>query len=160
MIDTSGTKKVWIAIDPQYIEDGTLATNGLGMGIATIQTGASYPADDSYYIPLASITSGVITDERPMLSMKPVRRKNLTPNRVIVTNSSGNEIEMMIEQGKYLTTNSSGEFVQVSPSVDIAALPSKSAPVRLDKTIISDSEDSGINKSIELKALMQDIGGN
>lgn len=87
-IDTSGTKKVWIAIDPQYIEDGTLATNGLGIGIANIQTGASYPSDEAYYIPLASITAGVITDERPMLSMKSLKRKGLEANKILIINSS------------------------------------------------------------------------
>lgn len=74
-IDTTGTKKVWIAVDPQYINDGTLATNPMWTQLATIQTGASYPADSSYYIPLASITSGTITDARTLISKKALLSK-------------------------------------------------------------------------------------
>lgn len=60
-LDTTGTKKVWIEVkqinvnDPGYnVPDGS--------GTAEIKTGTSYPS--SNYIPLASITSGVITDAR------------------------------------------------------------------------------------------------
>jgi len=74
-IDTTGTKKVWIAVDPQYINVGTLATNPMGTQLASIQTGASYPADSAYYIPLASITSGTITDARTLISKKALLSK-------------------------------------------------------------------------------------
>ncbi len=53
-IDTSGTKKVWIAIDQAKVDDNS-AGSGDGTGIASIQTGASYPASGSY-LKLASIT--------------------------------------------------------------------------------------------------------
>lgn len=62
-IDTSGTKKVYIEVTQANINDGTLNIDPTGVGIATIKTGASYPS--SNYIPLASITGGVITDDRP-----------------------------------------------------------------------------------------------
>lgn len=61
VIVTTGTKKVWIGVDQSKLDDGS--ANALdGSGIASIQTGASYPS--SNYIPLASITGGVITDAR------------------------------------------------------------------------------------------------
>lgn len=60
-IDTTGTKKVWVGVDQSKLDDGSLNSED-GTGIATIQTGASYPAGN--YIPLASITSGTIADDR------------------------------------------------------------------------------------------------
>lgn len=66
-IDTTGTKKVWIAVDQTKVDDGS--NNSVdGSGIGSIQTWASYPA--SNYIPLASITGGVITDERSFFTPK------------------------------------------------------------------------------------------
>ena len=67
-IDTSGTKKVYIEVLQTRINDGTLNTDQWWTGIATITTGASYPAWN--YIPLASITWWVITDERPTTKIK------------------------------------------------------------------------------------------
>lgn len=65
-IDTSWTKKVWIEIDQAKIDDGS-TLNEDWTGIAVVNTGASYPA--SNYIPLASITAGVITDDRVWLKI-------------------------------------------------------------------------------------------
>ena len=60
-ITTTGTKKVFIKIDQTKLDDGS--TNAVdGSGIASIQTDTVYPS--SNYVPLASITGGVITDER------------------------------------------------------------------------------------------------
>ncbi len=64
-IDTSGTKKVWVGVDQTRINDGSLNTDITGAGIATIQTGANYPAGN--YIPLAVITAGSIADARPSI---------------------------------------------------------------------------------------------
>lgn len=60
-IDTSGTKKVWIELDQDVIDDPT-EVNATMTNVASIQTGASYPVGD--HVKLASITSGTITDER------------------------------------------------------------------------------------------------
>lgn len=60
-IDTTGTKKVWIEITQANVNDPGLNLAD-GTGVGSIQTGASYPA--SNYIPLASISSGTITDAR------------------------------------------------------------------------------------------------
>jgi hypothetical protein len=68
VIDTSGTKKVFISIPQANIDNSALNTEQDGTGVASVQTAASYPADN--YIPLASITSGVITDERVMATLK------------------------------------------------------------------------------------------
>lgn len=90
-IDTSGTKKVWLALNTTYINDGTLATAPMGTQLASVVTGASYPADSSYYIPLASITGWVITDDRTFITSKPILRKwMLTAQNIWATNGSPN----------------------------------------------------------------------
>lgn len=62
-IDTSGSKKVWLEIAQAKINSTELnATDGTG--VAELKTGASYPSSGVYYIPLASITGGSITDAR------------------------------------------------------------------------------------------------
>jgi len=67
VIDTTWTKKVWIAIDQTKVDDGS--NNAVDWSwIGTIATWTSYPA--SNYIPLASITSWVITDTRTILTPK------------------------------------------------------------------------------------------
>lgn len=89
-IDTTGTKKVWVEIDQAKVDVGS-SNNADGTGIGYVETGASYPADS--YIPLASISSGTITDEREILKLKP-RRTNLGAWKVIVSNGDGVEVEI------------------------------------------------------------------
>lgn len=74
-IDTSGTKKVWIAITQANINDSTLNTDPTGVGIGSIQTGADYPADN--FVPLATISGGSITDDRDFIKMKDVKRMGM-----------------------------------------------------------------------------------
>lgn len=148
-IDTSGTKKVWIDVTQSKIDNG-VANNEDGTGIAQINTGASYPWSGSY-IPLASITGGVITDDRVFVSMKEIVRKWLTPNRVIATNGSGQEITVWGSAGQVLGFGAGGAPEAVSPTVDIAGLTSKTTPIGADQLIISDSEAGGVNKKISLK---------
>lgn len=72
-VTTTGTINVWIGISQAVINNGS--TNALdGSGIATIQTGASYPVTGAY-IPLASITGGVITDARVFITGKAILQK-------------------------------------------------------------------------------------
>ena len=67
IIDTSGTKKVWIEIEQNNINDpGLNDVNGTTAG--SIKTGASYPT--SNFIPLADIVAGVITDDRNFIKLK------------------------------------------------------------------------------------------
>lgn len=89
-IDTTGTKKVWIGIAQAVIDDGS--GNALdGTGIATIQTGTSYPS--SNYIPLATIVSGAITDDRQLISGKPISRSGFpTSKTVYIDPATGNEV--------------------------------------------------------------------
>lgn len=106
-IDTTGTKKVWIEVDPQYINDGTLATNPMGTQIAKINTGASYPSDSAYYIPLASITSGTITDARVSLSGKPILQKwyGLNKHKRINRASGDEEIKNVSDWSTIISTD-------------------------------------------------------
>ena len=66
-VDMSGTKKVYIAVDQAKLDDGSSNAED-GTGVASIQTGASYPA--SNYVPLYSIASGTPTDERQYFWLK------------------------------------------------------------------------------------------
>lgn len=90
-INTSGTKKVWIAVSQARIDDPTLNTDPTGAGIASIVTGASYPA--SNFIPLASITGGVITDDRTLVGNGFTRSGFATALRggLLFVDSAGNE---------------------------------------------------------------------
>lgn len=67
VIDTTGTKKVWIELDQAKIDDGDLINSNQD-NVASINTGASYPAYE--HIKLASIVSWVITDERVYVDMR------------------------------------------------------------------------------------------
>jgi hypothetical protein len=67
-IDTSWTKKVWISINQSNVDNPALNLNESWEWIGQISIGASYPV--SNYIPLASITSWVITDVRTFVSLK------------------------------------------------------------------------------------------
>lgn len=89
-IDTTGTKKVWIGISQSVVDDGS--GNALdGTGIATIQTGALYPS--SNYIPLATIVSGAITDDRQLITGKPITRSGFpTSKTVYVDPATGDEV--------------------------------------------------------------------
>ncbi len=53
-VTTSGTTKVWVEVSQAKLDDGSLNAAD-GTGIATINSGASFPA--SNYVPLASITA-------------------------------------------------------------------------------------------------------
>lgn len=66
-IDTTWTKKVFIKIPKANVNDPWY-NQASGVNIATIQTDTDYPAED--YIPLASITAGVITDAREFVKIK------------------------------------------------------------------------------------------
>ena len=111
-IDTAGTKKVWIALDPQYINDGTLATNSNGVWIGTIQTGSAYPTDSAYYLPLASISSWTITDDRVMISLKPLTTKWVPTDTVFIGDWSWN--------GVYSQTLPSAVLANIASSSQIA----------------------------------------
>ena len=67
VIDTSGTKKFWIVIDQNNINDPALNDEN-GTLAGRIESGASYPAGN--YIPLADIVAGVISDEREFIKLK------------------------------------------------------------------------------------------
>lgn len=139
-IDTSGTKKVWIEVTQAKIDNG-VSNNEDGTGIAFINTGASYPWSGSY-IPLASIASGVITDDRVFISMKAIKRKAMTANRLLYIDASGNEQELPYgTSGQVLTAAwVSTTPIWASPSVDIHGQTIKNAPLWADEGLVADSE--------------------
>lgn len=66
-IDTSWTTKVFIKIDQAKLDDWSANLEDW-TGVATIQTGASYPAWN--YVALASVTTWTITDARVLSLLK------------------------------------------------------------------------------------------
>lgn len=90
VIDTSGTKKVWIEILQDNINDAGL-NDANGTIAWEIKTGASYPSTN--FIALADIVSGVITDDRSFIKLK-LKRDTLTPNKLFYTDSNGIETEL------------------------------------------------------------------
>lgn len=80
-IDTTGTKKVWLEVNKQFVNDGTLATEPNGTEIARIMTGANFPnPNETAFIPLAEINGGVITDRREKIAYKEgaIKHQNFT----------------------------------------------------------------------------------
>lgn len=71
-VDLTGTKKVYILVDQGKLDDGSSNAED-GTGVASIQTGASWPSWS--YIKVASTVSGTITDERIFLTEKNLLRK-------------------------------------------------------------------------------------
>ena len=91
-IDTSWTTKVWIELDQTKIDDGSLINESQD-NVASIETGVSFP--EYPHIPLSSIDSWVITDERKLISLSPtVKRVWLTENSILITDASGNETSL------------------------------------------------------------------
>lgn len=147
VIDTSGTKKVWLEINQNNINDpGLNDANGTTAG--SIQTGANYPAGN--YIPLADITGGVITDEREFIKLK-LLRKWLTPNSIFYTDTNGVEKELALgTAGQVLSSQWVDQPpIFISPSIDIVWLSEKTNIVWEDLLILSDSEDAWNNKNIK-----------
>ena len=66
-IDTTGTAKIYLVIDQAKVDNGSNNAPD-GTGLIRIERGASYPA--SNFLPLASITGGIITDERKKILQK------------------------------------------------------------------------------------------
>lgn len=153
-IDTSGTKKVWIDVTQAKIDNG-VANNEDGTGIAQVNTWASYPVSGSY-IPLASITSWVITDDRVFISMKGVKRKWMTANRLIYIDASWNEQELPYgTAGQVLTVvNATTTPIWSSPSVDIHWATQKNTPVGSDEALVADSAASFVIKKITLNSFL------
>lgn len=98
-IDTTGTKKVWIAIDQSRINDGTLNTDPTGAGIGAITTGASYPA--SNFIPLAVITGGSIVDDRPTATLKSHALSGILKQKKGVDIASATTTDLSLIGGNY-----------------------------------------------------------
>lgn len=94
-IDTTLTKKVWIAINQTKVNDWS--TNNIDWTwIWSIVTWASYPA--SNYIPLASITAWVITDERKMVQYNTIyetKSSNIAAaTNTNLNNATGNTVHI------------------------------------------------------------------
>lgn len=147
-VDMSGTKKVYIAIDQAKIDDWA-NNNEDGTGIWEIKTGASYPAGN--FLALYDVVSGTPADERVGLKST-LKRTGQTPYRLCIIDQDGNEMFLAFwSNGQALISGWPSAIPNwQSPVVDITGLTAKNNPVQDDLMIISDSEDGGINKKINL----------
>ncbi len=96
-VDLSGTKKLYIEVNQAKLDDGTLNSED-GSWIGAISTGASYPSTN--YIPLASITGGVITDARETVSFKSLLWKGYGVNKTVeIDLATGNQVLKDVTNG-------------------------------------------------------------
>lgn len=93
-IDTSWTKKVYIELNQSKIDDG-ISNLENWTWIWEIKTWSTYPTTNPY-ISLAEISSWVITDTRSFISLKWIKRKWLWNSKILYTDSSWNESELLI----------------------------------------------------------------
>lgn len=88
---------VWLELIQSYINDGSTITATNGVGVARINSGSAYPSTN--YLPLASITGGVITDARVFITGKAILQKGLTANSVKENNATGDEVLKTVGSG-------------------------------------------------------------
>lgn len=67
VFDTTGTKKVFVLIDQEKIDNGS-ANAADGTGIGAVSSAADWPSAN--FVPLATIDSGVVTDAREYVRMR------------------------------------------------------------------------------------------
>lgn len=153
--DMSGTKKVYILVNQAKIDDGSGNAED-GTGIASIQTGASYPAGN--YIPLYSIASGTPTDARPAIKSL-LKRKGFTAYRLLLVDANGDETELAFGANGTVLVSWGASAIpwRESPTVNINSLTEKTSVVADDLFVISDSEDSNVNKKISYDNILQKI---
>lgn len=77
-VDTSGNAKIFVRIPQENIDNGSLNAED-GSNIGRIERAAAYPSLN--YVPLASVTGGVVTDERVMVKKKIVDARQLSNPR-------------------------------------------------------------------------------
>ncbi len=91
-VTTSGTTKIWIAVTLANLDDGS-ANAVDGSGIAAITSGANFPA--SNYIPLATVTGGVIADNRPLWMKMNAKSADIASAATIdLSTATGHEVHI------------------------------------------------------------------
>ena len=136
VIDTTWTKKVWLEVDQDMIDNPTLV-NATMTNVASIQTWASYPVTP--HVKLASIASWVITDDRVFPAVKWLKRVWLQDNRsIIAVNGEWDEVMIPLWADTQALT-SGGESALPSfesPNVDIAWLDEVDDTEELDVIVL------------------------
>lgn len=174
VVDFTGTKKVYIAVDQAKLDDWSNNAED-GTWVASIQTGASYPTKN--FIALASITSGVIVDEREFIKFKLSKFTNLSqfysnvqmfwlddqylnfwspdPNtKQIDSYKDWDWFKRLIFNWWAITINSDWSVIIPSFAPDISWLTEKITPSWNDFFILSDSQNWWINKKIRYSNFM------
>ena len=109
---------------------------------------------------LSALIAGNTSSINTKLNIAGGTRTGLTANRALITDASGVETYLTGTTTQVIGFDGAGKPVAVTPSVDIGELPSKTTPVGADQLLLSDSEAGGVNKKIDIKTLVQDIGGS
>lgn len=84
-VTTTGTTKIYVLINQANLDNGSLNPAD-GTTIGAITSGASYPAGN--YIPLATVTGGVITDDRVFIEKLGNFMQNQSGNYATTTGSA------------------------------------------------------------------------
>lgn len=148
-VTTTGTTKIYVLVDQAKIDSG-IANAADGTGIGAIASGASYPA--SNFIPLASVTGGVITDERVTFSLRNVKRKGMAAKTFLAVGADGTETEISGTSGQavgFVAGDVPGVF---SPTVDIGALTENTSPSATADFLLLLKTSLGSNVKVKMTA--------
>lgn len=106
-VNMTGTKKVYILVDQAKIDNGS-TNNEDGTGVASIQTGASWPTDN--FIPLYDVVSGTVTDAREDINIKDAIEKRgiLLPKMTVVTKTGDYTFDGSEANNTVFETNNTG----------------------------------------------------
>lgn len=74
-VDLTGTKKVYVLVNQTKLDNGSSNAED-GTGVASIQTGASWPSGN--FIKIADVSSGTITDARQWIKSKPLGKETIS----------------------------------------------------------------------------------
>lgn len=108
-----------------------------------------------------AMTKGMIDDINSSVSALTTNKLNangwyrtgLGAKKVLVTDASGNEVEVSWTTGQVLGFGASNVPQAMSPSVDIHGTTQKTTPIGADELVVSDSEELFVNKRITIQSI-------
>lgn len=116
VVDTTGTKKIYLEIDQDLLDDGSSMESD-HTGVVSVQTAGSYPADN--FLKIADVTSGVVTDEREFSRVKLDYAMRASAWKLLYAGANGylQEVALWGSNNTYLKSNwasSAPEFTSIS----------------------------------------------
>ena len=143
-------KKIYLSIDQSKIDDWLLV-NLDWSNVASIVVWDSWPVSWTYLKLAETDWSWNITDERIFVKLKWYKRKWLSINKILYVDENWDEVELWydntIDEWKAIVVSSTWLSLQ-SPSVNIVWLTEKISASSDDYFVLTDSENSFLNKKI------------